>query len=181
MEILIKRIRGKQCGIIESMAKLLHIYTIDNPEEESFLRRISKDVSKQEMKGEEFQAFLDDLIYTAQNIITEEGYTASGLSAIQVGRDVNVFCILKENSSVFEIMINPVIDIISPTLIIDREGCLSIPKTEGQVARFEKIKVTYLDRNGKKQRAIFKDLEAREIQHEHDHTKGVLFTDKLID
>jgi peptide deformylase len=163
------------------MAKQLCIYTVENPNEKTFLRKVSKDITKNDIQNKEFQSFLDDLIFTAENVVTEEGYTAIGLSAIQVGRDQNVFCFLKENTSTFELMLNPKIDIIKPTQSIEIEGCLSIPKVEGKVARFTKIKVTYLDRKGKRKRGIFKNLEAREIQHEYDHTKGVLFTDKVID
>lgn len=163
------------------MSELLKIYTIENPKEKTFLRKVSKDVSKEEIQSKQFQAFLDDLIYTAENVVTEEGYTASGLSAIQVGKDLNVFCIQNEGDNSFETMINPKIDIIKPTQVIEKEGCLSIPNKEGRVARFQKIRVRYLDREGNKKRKTFKDLEAREIQHEYDHTKGVFFTDKLVD
>jgi peptide deformylase len=163
------------------MSNLLHIYTVENPKELTFLRKVSKDIPKEEILSKQFQSFLDDLIYTSKTIVTEEGYTASGLSAIQVGKDLNVFCIQNEYDYDFEIMINPQIDIVKPTQTIEKEGCLSIPNKEGRVARFKKIKVTYLDRKGNRKRKTFKDLEAREIQHEYDHTKGVLFTDKLED
>lgn len=163
------------------MSKTLKIYTVEDPLQKKFLRKISSTVPKEEIQTEEFQSFLDDLIYTAENVLTDDGYSAAGLSAIQVGVDKKLFCILKEDSETFEIMINPEIKVIKKEKIIDIEGCLSVPHKEGRVSRFKKIKVKYLDRNGKVQKGIFSGQEAREIQHEDDHTNGILFTDKLED
>lgn len=163
------------------MSKTLKIYTIEDPKQKIFLRKVSKNVTKEEIKTDKFQKFLDDLIYTAENVLTDDGYSAAGLSAIQVGVDKEVFCILKEDSSEFEIMINPEFKVIKNEKSVDIEGCLSVPHKEGNVSRFKKIKVKYLDRNGKVQKGIFSGQEAREIQHEYDHTQGILFIDKLED
>jgi peptide deformylase len=78
-------------------------------------------------------------------------------------------------------MINPEIKIIGREKVVDIEGCLSIPNFEGRVSRYKKIKVKYIDREGKIQKGVFKNQEAREIQHENDHLNGILFTDKLSD
>lgn len=163
------------------MSNILKIYTIENLKEKNFLRKISKDVTKEEINSKEFQSFLDDLLYTAKKIVTQEGYSAAGLAAIQIGIDKKVFCILKEDINDFEIMINPKIKVINTTEVIGVEGCLSVPKKEGKVSRFKKIKVKYLDRDGKSLKGIFSNQEAREIQHEYDHTQGILFIDKLVD
>ena len=163
------------------MSKTLKIYTIEDPKQKIFLRKVSKNVTNEEIKTDKFQKFLDDLIYTAENVLTDDGYSAAGLSAIQVGVDKKVFCILKEDSSEFEIMINPEFKVIKNEKSVDIEGCLSVPHKEGSVSRFKKIKVKYLDRNGKVQKGIFSGQEAREIQHEYDHTEGILFIDKLED
>jgi len=163
------------------MREILKIYTINNKQEEKFLRKISKEVNKKDINSPEFQSFLDDFLFTAEKVVTEEGYSAAGLAAIQVGEDKNVFCILREDSKEFELMINPVIKTIKKEQAVGLEGCLSVPKTEGKVLRYKKIKVKYQDRNGKVVKGIFSNQEAREIQHEYDHTKGVLFIDKLVD
>ena len=162
------------------MGKMLRILQVNNKEDLEFLRKISKNVSLDEIKTEKFQAFLDDLIYTAKNTETEEGYKAAGLAAVQVGQDICVFTILRDTGE-FEIMINPQIKVIKPTCIIGEEACLSIPNTLGNVERVKKIKVVYIDRDGKKRKEIFSNWEAREILHEYDHLEGVLFTDKLVD
>ena len=163
------------------MSKVLQIYTIEDKKEEQLLRKVSKEVKKDEILGKEFQLFLDDLILTAQKVKTTEGYSAAGLASIQVGIDKRVFCILKEESGEFEIMINPEIKLLKDEKVIDIEGCLSVPNKEGRVSRYKKIKVKYLDRNGKIKKGVFRNQEAREIQHEYDHLEGILFTDKLVD
>ena len=161
------------------MGKILKIYTVEDKKEEKFLREISKDVSKEEIKSNEFQSFLDDLLFTAQNVTTLEGYIAAGLAAVQVGKHYKVFCILQEDGKNFYLMINPKIEILSTLQSDEKEGCLSIPGVEKPVRRFKKIRVTYLDREGEKMKKVFTEYEAREIQHEYDHTQGILFTDRI--
>ncbi|HBF74529.1 MAG TPA: peptide deformylase [Lactobacillus sp.] len=53
------------------------------------------------------------------------------------------------------------------------EGCLSL---EGQrkTTRYKDIEVTYQDQNFKSHTQTFKDFTAQIIQHEVDHTNGVL-------
>lgn len=161
------------------MGKILKIYTVEDKKEEKFLRELSKEVSLEEIKSDEFQTFLDDLLFTAQNVTTQEGYIAAGLAAVQVGKHYNMFCILEEDSRDFYTMINPKIEILNTLQSSEKEGCLSIPGVEKPVRRFKKIRVTYLDRQGKKNRKVFTEYEAREIQHEYDHTQGILFTDRI--
>ncbi|HNW23606.1 MAG TPA: peptide deformylase [Candidatus Dojkabacteria bacterium] len=159
----------------------MKIYTIDNKNEEKFLREPSEDVTLDELKSKDLKIFLGEFLHTAKTVMTQEGYSAAGLAAVQVGLHKNIFCILKEGTQEFEVMINPSIKVIKDEKIIDTEGCLSVPKREGKVERYKKIKVKYLDRDGKIKKGVFSNQEAREIQHEYDHTKGVLFIDKLID
>ena len=88
------------------MRKILKIYTIKDKKEEKVLRKVSKEVSKDEILSREFQLFLDNLLFTAQKVETEEGYSSAGLASIQVGVDKRVFCILNESDAEFELMIN---------------------------------------------------------------------------
>jgi peptide deformylase len=62
--------------------------------------------------------------------------------------------------------------------VLGVEGCLSIPRLQGEVARAEKILVRGLDRHGKKVRLEVDDFLARVFQHEIDHLDGVLFIDR---
>ena len=59
------------------------------------------------------------------------------------------------------------------------EGCLSIPKIRGDVDRPERIRLRWLDEKFEPHEATFEGLNARVVQHEYDHTEGILFTEKL--
>jgi peptide deformylase len=58
------------------------------------------------------------------------------------------------------------------------EGCLSIPKLQGEVSRATRILVGGLNREGKGVKIEAKDLLARVFQHEIDHLDGILFIDR---
>ena len=59
------------------------------------------------------------------------------------------------------------------------EGCLSIPEYYEEVERPAEVKVKYLDLDGKAHEIDAKGLLATCLQHEIDHTNGVLFIDYL--
>lgn len=59
------------------------------------------------------------------------------------------------------------------------EGCLSIPSIREDVERQPEIRIRYLDEKFVKHEETFSGVRARIIQHEYDHTEGILFTDKI--
>lgn len=59
------------------------------------------------------------------------------------------------------------------------EGCLSIPEIREEVARSEMIRVKYRDLDGVEHIEEFTEMPARVLQHEIDHTNGVLFIDRI--
>jgi peptide deformylase len=131
----------------------------------------------------------------------ETMYAASGvgLAAPQIGKSIRLFVIDgspfaeddEEDDEVEpdpravgmdgfkKVFINPIIEEETGEEWGFQEGCLSIPKIREEVYRHEKIKVTYLDENFKKQTESFDGYAARIIQHEYDHIEGILFTDHL--
>ena len=58
------------------------------------------------------------------------------------------------------------------------EGCLSVPGYVGEIARFNRVVVTGLDRNGGKIRLEGEGLFAQCVQHEIDHLDGIIYVDK---
>jgi peptide deformylase len=74
-------------------------------------------------------------------------------------------------------LINPVIEEMEGEEL-GVEGCLSIPKLQGEVARATRVVVTGLNREGKGVRIEARDFLARVFQHEIDHLDGVLFIDR---
>jgi peptide deformylase len=79
---------------------------------------------------------------------------------------------------------NPIV-IINPKIVYSegkasiKEGCLSVPEYRAEVERFDKIKVEYLDLDGKTNSLNAEGLLAIAIQHEMDHLDGRLFIDRL--
>lgn len=76
-------------------------------------------------------------------------------------------------------LINPELFWRSSTMIVEEEGCLSLPEQFGQVARAEQVRVRFSDRAGIQQEIEGQGLLARCLQHEIDHLNGVLFVDHL--
>ena len=161
--------------------KQLKIYTIEDEKEEKILRKKSEDVSIEELNSDEFQKFLDNLLHTAETSEEQVGIESGGISAPQVGINKKVIYIFNYDTNEFELILNPVVQNIGDKKDIDIEGCLSVPNIEKNVERFKKIKVKYMDRNGKVIKRRFTGLNARVVQHEDDHLNGILFIDKSID
>jgi peptide deformylase len=64
--------------------------------------------------------------------------------------------------------------------LADGEGCLSVDReVQGYVVRHARVTVDYIDKNGDKQRAKFKGYDAMVVQHEIDHTNGIMFYDRI--
>lgn len=59
------------------------------------------------------------------------------------------------------------------------EGCLSLPGFFEPVDRYEGVTVKYVDKDLKPQQGSFTGIVAHALQHEIEHTKGMLFVDKL--
>jgi peptide deformylase len=59
------------------------------------------------------------------------------------------------------------------------EGCLSIPNLVRPVSRAMSITIEYYDRDFVSQRKDLTGTTARMVQHEFDHTRGILYLDYL--
>jgi peptide deformylase len=77
------------------------------------------------------------------------------------------------------VFINPEIVAASEDLSVYEEGCLSIPEYYEEVERPARVRVRYLDLDGKVHEDDAEGLYATCIQHEIDHLNGVLFIDYL--
>ena len=104
-----------------------------------------------------------------------------GLAATQVDFHERILVIdISEERDDPQVFINPEVEVLNKDEKSGyEEGCLSVPGFYEEIIRPEKIKVTYLDRDGKKQTLMPEGLLAVVIQHEIDHLNGVLFLDHL--
>jgi peptide deformylase len=110
-------------------------------------------------------------------------YSGIGLAAPQVHQSVRIFVAHLDQEGRGEgdamALVNPEISVLTSDVIEGWEGCLSIPDIRGTVPRAAQIKVSALDRHGKRLEITARDFPARVIQHETDHLDGVLFFDRM--
>ncbi len=105
-----------------------------------------------------------------------------GLAGIQIGVAKRVVTMdLSKKAEAHEplVLINPEITWMSPEKSTHEEGCLSIPEFYEEVERPGAVKVKYQDLDGKWHEIEADGLFATCIQHEVDHTNGVLFIDHI--
>jgi peptide deformylase len=105
-----------------------------------------------------------------------------GLAAIQLGvakRVVTMDLSKKEDDHKPHVFINPEITWTSEETSTYEEGCLSIPEYYEEVERPARVKVKYLDLDGEVHEIEAKGLLATCLQHEIDHTNGILFIDHI--
>ena len=127
---------------------------------------------------------IDATIRKLVNDLFETMYEAPGigLAAIQIGvpkRVVTMDLSKKEDDHKPQIFINPELIWKSAETSKYEEGCLSIPEFYEEVERPAQVKVKYLDIDGNAQEIEASGLLATCLQHEIDHTNGVLFIDYI--
>ena len=128
--------------------------------------------------------FLKKIIYDMSETMID--YKGIGLAAPQV--HISKRIIVFRNPDIEELdkinitpLINPIFEPLGNEKEDDWEGCLSIPRMQGLVRRFKKIKYHGYDITGKKIENEAQGLHARVIQHEIDHLDGILYIKRLAD
>ena len=140
------------------------------------LRQKCERVSKVD---DELRKFLDDMLET---MYVDKG---CGLAAPQVGITKRII-VLDPNPSDEDLsarrpmyLINPEIIWRSEEKVLFNEGCLSLPDQRAEVERFERVRVRFIDYNGKEREILADELLAIILQHEIDHLDGILYIDHL--
>ena len=78
------------------------------------------------------------------------------------------------------VWLNPTYEPIGKKMTEDWKGCFSVPVIAGSVKRYNKIRYIAFDKTGKEIKGEASGFLARVIQHETDHVRGILFTEKSI-
>lgn len=135
--------------------------------------------------GEKTKKLVKELKST---LLQKEGVKGIGLSAVQIGNLTRVFIAYSRKSKKFLTFINPEIIWYSKRLTngipqskSKFEGCLSVPGIWAIIKRSSAIKVKYQTEKGTWQIRKFSGLTATVIQHEYDHTEGILFVDRVLE
>jgi peptide deformylase len=139
-----------------------------HPDDDDVLRRPAAPVDKITDKT---RRLIADMIETMDDAV------GVGLAAPQVFISQRLF--VYDTGDGPKALINPEV-LESEGEELGTEGCLSIPRLQGDVARSTRLVVSGLNQNGRRVRFELKDFPARVFQHEIDHLNGVLFTDRAL-
>ncbi|MES2876371.1 MAG: peptide deformylase [Patescibacteria group bacterium] len=108
---------------------------------------------------------------------------SAALAAVQIDRLQRVIIVRSDFEDKadreFTVLLNPQIVKYEGEIVADYEGCLSIKSIYGKVPRHTKIRVKALDQDGAEVRFRADGFLARVIQHEVDHTNGIVFIDHI--
>lgn len=155
------------------------IITLPNPhlrQKSSRIRKIDASVQKT----------IKDMVSAALDWEDSRPHEISAaLAAVQIDKLERVVIVRSDfenkESREFTVLINPEIVKREGKIEEDFEGCLSVKDVYGKVPRHTKIRVKALDENGNPIRIKVEGFLARVIQHEIDHTNGIVFVDHLVD
>lgn len=185
---------------IEKVTRASHLIDMDDiiREGNQTLRAVAEDVtfplSDQEIiLGEKMMQFLH---HSQDPVMAEKlGLRGGvGLAAPQLDISKRIIAVLvpnpedadgnppKEAYSLQEVMYNPkvVAHSVQDAALGDGEGCLSVDRNvPGYVVRHARVTVEYFTKDGEKKRIKLKGYNSIVVQHEIDHTNGIMFYDRI--
>ena len=185
---------------IEKVTRASHLIDMDDiiREGNPTLRAVAEDVtfplSDQEIiLGEKMMQFLH---HSQDPVMAEKlGLRGGvGLAAPQLDISKRIIAVLvpnpedadgnppKEAYSLQEVMYNPkvVAHSVQDAALGDGEGCLSVDRNvPGYVVRHARVAVEYFTKDGEKKRIKLKGYNSIVVQHEIDHTNGIMFYDRI--
>ena len=160
---------------------VLPITTVGDP----VLREPAPPLSPEELRSDEVQRLIDDLIETRR------AAGGAGLAAPQVSARRRIAVVEVDDATrrrypykppvPLTVIVNPVIEPVGEDQLLISEGCLSVPGLRGDVPRHRAVHVHYFDRNGEPCEQVVEGLTAGTFQHEVDHLDGILFLDRVAD
>ena len=153
---------------------ILPIYLYGQP----VLRQETEEVPSDYPKLKELIADMYETMHASDGV---------GLAAPQIGLPIRLVVIdadaLKDTFPELEglqlTLVNPELEIIEEGKKVTREeGCLSLPGLHEPVARYEKVRLNWLDEDFVEHEEVFEGFLARIIQHEYDHLEKTLYIDR---
>jgi peptide deformylase len=151
----------------------------------AILRLVIAPDPRLKMKSEPIEKIDDSVRKLAADMLDTMYYERGiGLAAVQVGQlkrllVADVIWREEEGPGEQHVLINPEIVEGAPDMTVFKEGCLSFPDQFAEVTRPARVRVRYLDLDGKQQEKTFEGMLATCIQHEIDHINGIVFVDHI--
>ncbi len=142
------------------------------------LKKVAEDIPPDYPQLKEFIIDMFDSMYVADGV---------GLAAPQVNRSIRLFVIdasgyaekFPEANGFKKVFINARIYQEEGEEIAFNEGCLSFPGLREDIIRKPVIYIRYRDENFEEKDEKYEGVLARIIQHEYDHTEGIVFVDRI--
>lgn len=165
-------------AIINSDSDVLHVYTVNEPDEEKVLRTVCKDFTPAMLKSQEYSTLAEKLVAT----VTSPEQDGVGIAGPQVGISRRVVAVMRydKDDKPFEVFPNIRITTFYGEKIPGPEGCLSVPGRRGDVLRYQDIVISYTDPVSLRDTSErVQGYTAVIFQHECDHLDGIVYTDYL--
>jgi peptide deformylase len=127
-------------------------------------------------------AAVDDRIRQLVDDMIETMHAAEGVGLAATQVDVHERLIVMDTSDTHDqprVLINPEITWASDELLVNEEGCLSVPTIYDKVQRHARVRVRALGRDGQPYEFESEGLTAVCVQHELDHLLGKVFVEYL--
>lgn len=148
------------------------ILPVEKGPKNTILRTVSKPIKKTDKALKKLIADMEDTMFDLNGV---------GIAAPQVGENIQLALArlnVDTKNEIILTLINPQISNASEEMLEMEEGCLSLPGIWGKTKRHSSLTVTFENERGEKQTLHLQGFNARIIQHEVDHLKGMLFIDR---
>lgn len=135
---------------------------------------------------EEIRGIIDDMKSATLDWEKSRSHEVGvALAAVQIDVLLRIVIIREniddKNNHQFKVFINPEITKLEGEKVEDYEGCLSIKDIYGKVPRYSRVRIKATDEQGRPFTMKLNGFLARVMQHEIDHTKGIVFIDHIKD
>ncbi len=121
---------------------------------------------------------LHDILFEFKDRFARYG-AFRGIAAPQIG--VMKRLIYTHVEGVRRVLINPVLEEISPETFEVWDDCMCFPNLLVRVNRHHSLTVRYHDENWQEQTWAVEDSLSELLQHEYDHLDGILATQRALD
>lgn len=134
--------------------------------------------------SDELTALVDDMVNATLDWEDSRPHELGvALAAVQIGQLHRVVVVRNnfddKDDRTFSTLVNPEIIKVEGEPVYDHEGCLSVRDIYGLVPRYPKVRIKAQDTDGNEIRLKAEGFLARVLQHEIDHTNGILFIDHI--
>ena len=164
--------------LIENQPAVMRVLTVEDEADLQVLRTTCRDISPRELADPLYAALAEKMVAT----VTSPEQDGVGIAGPQVGISRNIVAVQRFDKEGEPFEVYPNIRIVATRGEPEPgpEGCLSVPGRRGEVLRWRDIDIRYTaPATGQEVTERIEGFTAVIFQHETDHLKGILYTDKL--